>query len=158
MTIHNEIVMAAQEGKLELVERFLDEGVSPDAVNIAKASALQAAAGSGHTEVALRLMERGASVNPPELPGSGTPPLNAAAKVGDVRLVRRFLAAGAEVDARDMNDQTALIWATGDGNVEVVAALVGAGADATWVDAYGGSALTLARSRGFDACLALLDS
>ncbi len=55
--------------------------------------------------------------------------LLAAAWVGDADAVPAALAAGADVNARDNADRTALIWIAFDGHTAVVAQLLAAGAD-----------------------------
>ena len=54
--------------------------------------------------------------------------LREASEVGNVALVRRVLAEGADIDAENGNGITALIWAVGEGCEEVVRVLLEAGA------------------------------
>jgi uncharacterized protein len=75
------------------------------------------------------------------------PRLPAAAAAGDVARVKKLLASGVFVDARDDEDYTALMVAAGAGHRDVFEALLRAGADPS-LDAFGETALTLACSDG----------
>jgi ankyrin repeat protein len=68
-----------------------------------------------------------ASGDPPASPNGGTTPLMVAALRGDVRTVRRLLAAGANPNAANDAGATALMW--GVTNLEIARALLDAGAD-----------------------------
>jgi ankyrin repeat protein len=57
------------------------------------------------------------------------PPLVAAVKAGDVAALKRALADGAAVDARDGGGSTALVHAAARGNAEAASLLLAAGAD-----------------------------
>lgn len=63
---------------------------------------------------------------------------------GDVDTLRRLLASGAPVDARDEHGQTGLMLAAHRGHSDVVAALVAGGADLNVTAKYHLSALMLA--------------
>ena len=63
---------------------------------------------------------------------------------GDVDTLRRLLASGVPVDARDEHGQTGLMLAAHRGHSDVVAALVAAGADLNVTAKYHLSALMLA--------------
>ncbi|HEY9403852.1 MAG TPA: ankyrin repeat domain-containing protein [Pyrinomonadaceae bacterium] len=58
-----------------------------------------------------------------------TTPLTVAAERGDAALVRKLIAAGADLNERDKLGYTALVWAARNGNKEVAKALVEARAD-----------------------------
>ncbi|HLL14380.1 MAG TPA: ankyrin repeat domain-containing protein [Pyrinomonadaceae bacterium] len=58
-----------------------------------------------------------------------TMPLTVAAERGDAALVRKLIAAGADLNERDKSGYTALVWAARNGNTEVAQALVEARAD-----------------------------
>ncbi len=62
-----------------------------------------------------------------------------AGKKGETRNIKGLLAAGAEVDARDVMGVTALMHASAEGHTQSVKALLEAGAD---VDAHANDGLT----------------
>jgi uncharacterized protein len=70
---------------------------------------------------------------------------------GDVAEVRRLLAAGADVNARDTRGQTALMFSAHRGHAALVDALVDAGADLNATAKYHLSALMLAIVAGHSA-------
>ena len=80
-----------------------------------------------------------------------------AARAGDADGLRRMLAAGADVDARDRRGQTALMLAAHGGHEAAVEALIAAGADLDVAAKYGLTALMLAIVAGHaGAALALV--
>jgi ankyrin repeat protein len=102
---------------------------------------------SGNAGLIGRLLEAGADPNVPR-PGGETP-LMIAARTGSEASVRRLLAAGAIVDAREeRHAQTALMWAAGEGNAGAVRALVEAGADVHARSEAGFTALLFAARAG----------
>jgi hypothetical protein len=88
----------------------------------------------------------------PALLGSGTedgePALIAAARHGEVTLIRALLRAGVDVDAVDANGFTALIAAAHAGRCDVARALLDAGADPGMRHRAYGTALDAAERRG----------
>jgi uncharacterized protein len=71
-----------------------------------------------------------------------------AAKSGDFTLVKKVLAKGARVDAKDEKGGTALVRAAGEGHFEVANLLIEQGADVNAKDKYGLTALRQAARRG----------
>ena len=82
-----------------------------------------------------------------------------AAKIGDNSTVQRLLSQGANVNAKDKDGYTALIWASEEGRVNVVQTLLDRGADVNAKEnRYGVNALMLASYRGHtDVVRALLE-
>ena len=76
-----------------------------------------------------------------------------AAGAGDLAAVRRLLAGGADVDARDASGPTAVIAAAMNEHVDVVAALIDAGADVDLQETDRNNALLLAGENGNVALL-----
>jgi ankyrin repeat protein len=66
-----------------------------------------------------------------------TYPLHAAAQAGDMEEVRRLLATGQDLNARDAEGNTPLHLAAFNGQLDAVIALLAAGADANAQDAQG---------------------
>jgi ankyrin repeat protein len=56
-------------------------------------------------------------------------PIHDAAKAGDAEQVERLIAAGVDVDEKDIADKTALLWAADAGHMGVVQVLVAKGAN-----------------------------
>src|SRR5690606_11224136 len=90
------------------------------------------------------------------LPPSASPLARAPATLleavlmGDRPAVERFIAAGSDVTAREIDGTTLVMRAVHGGHPDIVTALLAAGADATTVNEYGVTALYLA-ARNADA-------
>ena len=92
-----------------------------------------------------KALREGASPNA-ESSRDYTTPIIAAARVnGDPGAVRVLLAAGANVNAQDSADMSALMYAARRGSITVVRALLAAGADRSLTDRAGHNALWHAR-------------
>ena len=90
-------------------------------------------------------LHEGASPNAEAEKDYTTPIIAAASANADPEAVRVLLAAGANVDAQDSADMSALMHAARRGNVAVVRALLDGGADRSLKDAGGHDALWHAR-------------
>ncbi|KAA2284659.1 ankyrin repeat domain-containing protein [Arenimonas fontis] len=111
---------------------LLDAGAQLEALNHEGHSPLGVACAAGNWRLARFLMERGAK---PE-PVGGQPALLAAASGDDDPAgVQLLLRHKARVDARGEHQRTALLQACANGNAEIVAALLEAGADRNARDA-----------------------
>lgn len=84
------------------------------------------------------------------------PDLVVAARAGDNERVLVLLASGAEVNARDEEGSTALMFAALRNDTKMVAALLAAGADSNLRDANGETALLLGAGRNLAVVRALL--
>jgi ankyrin repeat protein len=121
------LMLAAKFGHTAVAKILVDHGA---AVTISSGFAelggqpLHYAARYGHTDVVLLLIEHGADVNPMDV-NHETPLFYASA--GET--VRALLAAGADLTARSKSGETILQNAISTGNIEVIEALVLAGAD-----------------------------
>ncbi len=109
-----------------------DAAAEVDALNVDGLSPLGIACAAGNWRLAKFLLERGAK---PE-PAGGQPALLAAAgtEEDDAAGVVLLLKQKAKVDARDAQGRSALHEAAYAGHIEIVEALLGAGADAAAVD------------------------
>src|SRR6185503_17916768 len=157
------IYHAVRRGHAAVVELLIGRGADLRVRSVAGNTLLYEVAGSEHADVAEVLLRAGADAN--ELNGAGDPPLIAASIRGDVRIVRALLAAGANVDpprptdemvtdpnlrqfgADTLNFSPPLVHAAEIGHVEVVRALLEAGADVTRKDSHGNTAYDCARRR-----------
>ena len=83
-------------------------------------------------------------------------PIHDAAKSGDAKQVERLIAAGAEVDEKDVADKTALFWAADAGQLDVVQLLVAKGANVNAKDFFGLTVLAVAVSAEHEAIVELL--
>jgi hypothetical protein len=119
-----ELIYAARNGELGRAERALAAGASVEACDAKGRTALGSACDVGASAVALLLLENGADPNRRFGPDRRTP-LQCAAASCSSDVVRALLSRGAEIEARDRRDRTALQCAR-DANREV---LLDAGAD-----------------------------
>lgn len=131
------LVNAAKEGDLRTVQRHLDAGASPNAVDPDPTklgrTALHHAAQGGHAKVVRALLRAGADPGAAEpsvsLFSDGEAVLHLAAGSGSADAVRALLDAGADPDVRDKHGGTPLLEAAQRGYTEVVQALVAGGAE-----------------------------
>ncbi len=123
--------------------------------NAAAESALVAAARSADREAALAALERHADPN--ETSPDGTTALTWAVHHDDVDLVRRLIAAGADVKMRNAYGASAMSEAAVVANPAVLEALLAAGADADSPNADGQTALmVVARTSNTEAAELLI--
>ena len=74
-----------------------------------------------------------------------------------VAVVEMLIAKGAELNAKDTNDVTALISAGGHGRADNVALLLARGADVNAANALGKTALMLATQQKYDEVIAVFE-
>lgn len=104
--------------------------------------ALSFAAAMNDFDTVRDLLRRGADVN--EVFGSeSNTPLITAAHDNNLAMVKLLVGKGADIDALDRNNDTALMWASCRGHVEVVRFLIEAGANRALRDLDGDTALTM---------------
>jgi uncharacterized protein len=128
--------------------RLLDKGANPDGLvesgDLAGWGPLAIAVGRGDLRFAGYLLSRGADPNLPN-PTTGATALHL---VADVAMARLLIEHGADVNARDLREQTPLHHAVIDGERAVIRCLLASGADPTLADAQGDDAVELARLAG----------
>ncbi|MCX7787596.1 MAG: ankyrin repeat domain-containing protein [Spirochaetes bacterium] len=130
------LALCVQEGKTDLVRRFLTLGYSPDTVNAKGIPLLILAIRNKHRELVLLLMQANADVNKISA-DRGSSALMEAAVQGDRELVEALIEQGADLNLRSKNGQTALMLAIGEGKTEIARLLIQRGADLSPVDALG---------------------
>ena len=116
LTGATEICEAVEKGDLAEVRRLLDEGVSANSRGGIRASALELAASDGRFELVELLMSRGATAT--------NQALQWAVQKGDVRIVQKLLANGAEARSKDSNGVSALFFAVSGGRTGVTGFLL----------------------------------
>lgn len=117
---HTPLYVAAFLGHAQVAELLLQAGAEVNAACFMGITPLYMAARLGHEEAVQVLLEHGAEVHN----------IHEAAGIGDVEKVRQFLAADASlIDQEAMSGGMPLHWAAVNGKLEVVRALIEAGAD-----------------------------
>ena len=140
------LMEAAWKGHTEVVQILIEAGAELDTGDMMWTTALGYAAGEGHTEVVQALLEAGADVN---FQGDGEvwTALIHAAEGGHDEVVRLLVDAGALLEL-NRHGTTALMYAaglTGEGHIAVVQILLEAGAEVSWRDEDGKTALMYAK-------------
>lgn len=121
------LYLALREPSLRVARLLIDwPQTRVETRNRADESALMMAALKGHTDLARRLIARGADVNK-----TGWTPLHYAATGGHQALIAMLLDAHAYIDAESPNGTTPLMMAAQYGTVAAVRQLLEAGADAS---------------------------
>ncbi len=144
---------AANAGRVELLKRFLDLGISPDAVNQQGRTLLYEATLANSADCCRLLLSRGASL---ESPGPAWSPFQAALVWGEDEAALVLMEAGAEVNAPFDDGETPLMLASQRGPFKVVQALLARKADPSPVNANRESALHYAARGGETEAVSLL--
>lgn len=118
---HLEFLTAAATGRLQTLERMLQDGVGPDTGAVTGFTALLAASYNNQEEAAGLLLERGADAN--IRTRNGPTALMLAAERGNKRLLQLLLSKGARPGARDGDGLSARDYAESEGHMEAVALL-----------------------------------
>lgn len=137
---------AARSSDPSVAALLLDAGASVDPINDAGLSPLAAACEIANWRVARLLLERGASCEPE---GGLAAILSAAAGEDDPAGIKLLLKHKARVNARDPQQRSALMLACHNGNHDIAAALIAAGAYRDAIDGNGRTALLDAAAGGF---------
>lgn len=154
------LMTAARTGNADVVARLLDKGADPNAREQQQGeTALMWAASENHAAVVKLLAARGADVNarsttlsfPKDrfglegvltiLPKGSWTPLMYAARDGAPDAVKALLAAGAEMNAVDLDGTSPLVRAIWNSHYDAARVLIEAGADPNITDSAGMSAL-----------------
>jgi len=165
----NKLIRAAEEGKLAEVKSLLGQGAGVNSRDGEAQTPLIVAAGKGHRDVVVYLLDNGADINlmnyrigvtalgtsvaDTEMlrllldrgadPNAGYPSLVSAASIGNTEAVKLLLEAGADINAKGV-EGTALAHACMRGNADVVRLLLEWGADPYAVDSREGSLYEIA--------------
>ncbi|KAG7671633.1 putative Potassium channel AKT2 [Nannochloris sp. 'desiccata'] len=145
------LMLASSRGFRDLVSVLLSAGADPNFEDTFGGTALLEACKHGHDDVIDVLVESGAKlgVNLTTKQENIANLLCSTVHSGDLKLLRRLLRAGANVDAVDYDGRTALHIAAAEGNVPAVEVLVAeGGADVEKRDRWGATAGDEARRVG----------
>lgn len=123
-----DLLGAAHNGDVALVERLLKAGADANSKNQFGATPMSEAAINGNTAIIGKLLDAGAN---PDSPGAdGQTALMIIARTANVDAAELLLKHGAHVDAREkQKDQTALMWASAESQPAMVRELIAHGAD-----------------------------
>jgi ankyrin repeat protein len=134
----NAKVCRSQEQRFEQIER--------DPTSIEINAALFSAADKGCTDLARKLLNKGASLDARDR--LGAKPLARAAVAGEVEMVTLFLDKGAAVDAQNLDGSSALYQAAENGRLPVVQLLIERGANVSLAGRSGITPLSAAAYMG----------
>jgi hypothetical protein len=138
------LFLALREGSLKVARVLVDwPSTRVETRNTVDESALMMAALKGHTDMARRLIARGADVNK-----TGWAPLHYAATGSHATLITMLLDAHAYIDAESPNGTTPLMMASQYGSAAAVRQLLDAGADASLKNQLGLNAQDFAMRSG----------
>jgi ankyrin repeat protein len=146
----------------EYVRYLLDMGIDPDSPGPKGINALMLASKyhlstrSDNTDVIDALVQAGADVN--ALHDAGLAPLHWAAMDGRTEAVKYLVDASADINAREMDGWTPLMYASGNGHLKTMRVLLEAGADYNIKDVDGWTAIDIAKDRGEDNAVELLNT
>jgi len=142
---------AVEQGFSDIVRVLLENGASANTLSPQNEHVLRVARDGDHQEIAELLLKHGAD---PNARVSGRlsvatnmdtllikKALEEGGELGDTALVQKLVDHGVDINAKTDDDVTALMIATGLGNVSLMQILLNAGADPLLLDKYGRTAL-----------------
>ena len=144
ITSRMSLIDAAQDGKIDEVRRLLNQKVNVDATDHNGDTALSEAAREGHLEIVRLLLDAGADINNKGYM-QNTPLMNASF-YGHLDIVEHLLANEAAIDVGGKD--TALTIAARRGHIDIVNALLNAGANVNHRHIFGHTALMAAAGEG----------
>jgi len=147
------LYFAAEGSHISIAQRLIERGADVKLTGRSGISPIAAAAYAGNDIIVEALLAHGADARAPD--ETGKPPIVYAAAGARLDVVKRLLARDIDVNARYANDLTLLMWASGPDDqvpeaqaVQVVAALLDAGAHIDDRDDRGRTALMIAAEGG----------
>ena len=137
-----DLLFAAENGDLKLVDRLLDRGVDIETQNGTGMTPLMRAAEFGQYDVVEELLRRGAKRDVRD--GSGFTAVGVAADQGQAQTIELLCKHGADTNTPDSSGRTPLIWAAAFTNNDTIDALIRHGAKVNLQDGLGKTALMMA--------------
>lgn len=159
---NDRLIQAIETGDIDQVQRVLTGGAVVNARTRAGLTALSVAVIRGYEDIALLLIEKGASLDARDKSGDrdnqhpGNSPVHYAAIYGRTRVLHAMLNRGVSPNLRDRNGRTLLMLAAENGHHDTVRMLLERGADPNARSAFGETALELAQRRGNHETVRLL--
>ncbi|OQW49316.1 MAG: hypothetical protein A4S09_12435 [Proteobacteria bacterium SG_bin7] len=141
-------------GNAEMVKKLIALNSEIDAKDFSGLTALLLATKKGSTKVVQQLLDAGA--NPNIKDGHGKSSLLHAIEAGNAGVIKPLVLAGCKIDSRYLG-ATPLMIAAYSGNLEVVKAVVGCGANVTEKDSKGKTASDYAKTRNHTAVAEYLE-
>nr|XP_021336623.1 ankyrin repeat domain-containing protein 2-like [Danio rerio] len=120
-----EFLKAAAQGKMEVVERFLDDGGDPNTCDEFRKTALHRAALQNHTKIVEKLLDKGADINFKDRLGCRA--VHWACRGGSLSALTVLQDRGADINVRDKLLSSPLHVATRTGHSDVVQHLLDSG-------------------------------
>ncbi len=139
--------LAAERGFATTAILLVEAGAGVNEVDSIGFIPLMGAAREGKRDIALALLNVGADPRHQAFPnGLKLTPLHLAAIGGDIVVVDALLAAGAQIDAQGVAGNTPAIWALGEGQIEMVVALLARGSNPNLKNNDGDSVRSMAHT------------
>ena len=156
--VRTALIQACQQGDIEKVRGFLDEGADVDAQNKIGLTPLMWASVHGHVQRVVDFLGYDEVLVDDDFYHK----LKSFSEViiasinESCDLIRELVARGADVNIQDNNGNTALIWASLHGHTAALKILIGAGADVNIHNKDGLSALDVAYQYGHEETVNIL--
>lgn len=152
-TSRSALGLAARMGNVEITKALLDAGANIDAADPIGYTPLMEAARDGKLDVAAVLLDRKADIRHRSLPnGLELTALHLATAGGHQELVKLLVARGADINARDSELATPLLWATNQ-HPDLAVVLVKLGANPDIAPKDGDAPRVIAEKRKMAALL-----
>ncbi len=162
--LNQQLLQAVEQGDRAQVATLLKRGASVNAATRSGLTALTLAIARGYEDIALLLIEHGASLGARDRTGylremtPGNSPAYYAAVYGRTRVLKAMLARGISPNERDRNGRTLLMLAAENGHRDTVRLLLDHGADPSARSLLGETVLEVARRSHDPEIVALIES
>jgi ankyrin repeat protein len=140
------LMLASAKGRIDAVDLLLDHGAEANKKDKSFASALYYATRFNHTDIALKLLQKGATFLVSD--NQGRTPLFLAIINGNVKIVNGLYENGASLAQKDINEATPIIYAAAEGHLDLVKYLINKKVDLNAKTTEGKTALMMASREG----------